>query len=1085
MPAGLKIYATLTGFEASVGYPASSAYRRFQTGDRYFLGSSGADERGAKFTATNKVTKTVDEILADGNHHACVTFFAVFALLVCSIYVSAQSNASIQGEVTDQNGAVIPEARITLRSEMIGVERKTVTDSGGRYEIAALPLGDYTVEVRSNGFKTQMIHGIHVAVRQIVNQDIRMDVGDITQLVSVTSNTPLVERTTISVGQVIDDHIVQQLPLNGRHFIDLALLVPGSVTPPQNGFLSAPVRGLGSAGLNTAGNREDAVNVQINGITLNDEINNVITLLPPVSSIQEFKIDNSSFSAEYGRNSGGIINVATRQGTNDFHGEIFEFFRNDALDARNFFNFTTSQPPPFKRNQFGGAVGGPLMLPRFGEGGPAIGYNGRSRTFFFFSYEGLRQQQGIDLNSLVLSDGQRASVSDPIIRRLVELIPRANFTDSSGGARFIGSTAATVLVDQWTIDISHSLTRRDLVHGYYAIQHDDRNEPTLAGNTTPGFGDIREGVRQIFTLNETHIFSHVVVNEARFGFNRSYILARSAALLNSEEFGIANGVNEPIGLPTINVAGGLNFGGPFPLTTRGDTNFVASDTLSRVHGRHSIKVGGEYRLILSNMSSRDPGAFNFPSVAAFIVGNANSFSITLGDRSASISQGALDVFVQDNFKWRPNVTFEMGLRYAWNMTPTERFNRFVVFDPTTVSLVRVGVDIDQVYKTNAKNFQPRLGLVWDPFKDGRTSVRAAYAIATEQPLVNAVQTTTANPPFALPLTVTGTVRLDNAINLASAAGLAPVTIDHGYENLYLQSWNLNVQREILPNLAVMVGYFGAKSTHLRISRNINQPVNGARPFPRLSSSSPILPGTTLGNITQVEGTGNSIYNGLWVTVTRRLSRGLQLNASYTWSKSIDYNSSSAQPTVITVQNSYDLMGDRGLSDFDARHRLVVSAIYELPFKGNLIKEGWQLACIVQAQSGNPLNIITTNSTVNGVANTLRPDVAGPVEIIGSVDRWFDTSRFTQVPRFGNLGRNVIIGPGFNNVDFSILKNIKLDETRRLEMRAEAFDLFNHASFGQPGGVVGSAGFGRITNTRFPTGDSGSSRQLQFAVKFMF
>jgi hypothetical protein len=1014
------------------------------------------------------------------------TPLATLLLLTLFVPARAQSTTTLRGRVIDPNGSVVPGANVTARNRANGAERVAETGGEGFYQIAALTVGSYRLEVRAAGFRTEVVEGLNVEVGRIAVQDFQLEVGDISQLVNVTSDMPLVERATISVGQVINERTVQELPLNGRHFIDLSLLVPGSVTPPQNGLFSSPTRGQGSLALNTAGNREDTGNYQINGINLNDQINNVISFLPPISSIQEFKVDNSTFSAEYGRNSGAIVNIATRQGTNEFHGELFEFFRNDALDARNFFNFTSSRPPPFKRNQFGGAVGGPLMLPRLGEGGPIAGYSGRNRTFFFFSYEGLRQQQGIDLNSLVLSDGQRASVSDPVIRRLVELIPRANLTDSSGAARFIGSATAAATVDQWTIDISHSLTKRDLVHGFYAVQRDDRNEPTLQGNTIPGFGDTRRGLRQIFTLNATHIFSPVLVNEARAGFNRNYVLGFTDAQLNSAEFGIRNGIDQPIGLPQINVAGGLNFGGPSTLPQgRADTSFVVSDALSLLRGRHSIKVGGEYRRYFSNLFILDAGTFNFPSVAAFDEDRASSFSITLGDRSSSISQGALDLFVQDSFKWRPNLTFELGLRYEWNMTPTERFDRFVVFDPTTVSLIRVGTSLDQVYKTNSKNFQPRLGLAWDPFKDGRTSVRAAYAVMTEQPMVNAVQTTASNPPFATPLNVNGTVRLDNAINLAGAAGVAPATVDSDYDNSYVQSWNLNVQRELLPGFAVMVGYFGSKGTHLRISRNLNQPVNGVRPFPHLSPSSTILPGASLGNITQVEGTGNSSYNALWATVTRRFSRGLQLNASYTWSKSIDYNSLSSPPTAVPVQNSYDLRGDRGLSDYDARQRLVVSVIYELPFKGNSLKEGWQLACIVQSQSGNPVNIITTNSTVNGVANTLRPDVTGPINIIGSVDRWFDTSVFTPVARFGSLGRNTVLGPGFNNVDFSVLKNIKLDETRRLQFRAEAFDLFNHANFGQPGRVVGSAAFGRITNTRFPTGDAGSSRQLQLALKFMF
>jgi len=996
-----------------------------------------------------------------------------------------QSTAVLQGRVVDQNGFVVPRTEVSVRNNGTGVARTGETDSEGNYQIAALPVGTYRVEVKAGGFRTEIVEHLSIEVARIVVQDFRLEVGDITQTINVTSDTPLVEIATVSVGQVINERTVQEIPLNGRYLTDLALLTPGSVTPPQNGFLSPPTRGGGSLGLNTAGNREETVNFQINGITINDQLVNLLLFNPPLTSIREFKIDNSTFSAEYGRNSGAIVNVATRSGTQEFHGELYEFFRNDALDARNFFNFTSPRPPPFKRNQFGGAIGGPIYLPRFGEDGPVF-RSGKDRAFFFFNYEVLRQRQGVDLNSLVLSDAQRASVADPVIRKLIELIPRANSFDSAGTPRFVGSAPASADVNAWTIDISYNLSERDRLHGYYVYQHALRTEPNIQGNTIPGFGNTRLGLRQLLTLNETHILGPSLVNEVRLGFNRIYFTDAPDAALNPVDFGINNGVNSPIGIPQINIAGGLNLGGPAQIPQgRGDTTIVVSDTLSYLRGRHSLKFGGEYRLFYNNNFTKDTGSFNFPSVAAFLAGNANSFSITLDDRVNSIKQDSIGLFVQDSFKWRPNLTLELGVRYDLNMTPTERYDRFIVFDPQTASLLRVGRDIAQPYRTNNKNFQPRVGLAWDPFGNGKISVRAAYAILVEQPMTDVVFGTSTNPPLARPLSFTGTVRLDNAINLARAAGNSLITVDYNYKNAYVQSWNLNVQRELLPDLAVMVGYFGSKGTHLRISRNINQPINGVRPFPQLSNSSPELPGALIGNITQVEGTGNSSYNALWASATKRFSHGLQFNASYTWSKSIDYNSLSSPPTTVTVQNSYDLRGDRGLSDFDARHRLVASAIYELPFTGNRIKEGWQFAAIVQSQSGNPVNIITTNSTVNGVANTLRPDVAGPVGIFGPVDRWFDTSAFTPVARFGNLGRNVIIGPGFSNVDFSLLKNIKLNERMRLQMRAEVFDLFNHASFGQPGRVAGSQNFGRISNTRFPTGDSGSSRQMQFALKFLF
>jgi TonB dependent receptor-like, beta-barrel len=465
-----------------------------------------------------------------------------------------------------------------------------------------------------------------------------------------------------------------------------------------------------------------------------------------------------------------------------------------------------------------------------------------------------------------------------------------------------------------------------------------------------------------------------------------------------------------------------------------------------------------------------------------MAGTGNSFNITLGSQSSSINEDALGFFIQDNFNLRRNLTLELGLRYEWNMTPTERYDRFIIFDPVTASLVRVGTNIDRVYQQNNKNFQPRVGIAWDPFGDGRTSVRAAYGLLTDQPMTSVVIGTSTNPPLAIPLTFTGSIRLDNAIDSAMVAGLAPQSIDHGFENAYVQSWNLNVQRELTPNLAITVGYFGSKGTHLIIRRNLNQPVDGVRPYRNLSGSSPILPGATLGNITQVESNGNSSYNALWVSAVQRLARGVQLNASYTWSRSIDYNSFSTGGIV--GQNSYDLRGDRGLSDYDARHRFVISLLYELPFRGNRLVTGWQIGAIAQSQSGNPVNIVTSNATVNRVSGTLRPDVSGPVTINGNVDQWFDTLAFAEVSRFGNLGRNVITGPDFNNTDFTIIKNTKFAENLRLQFRAEFFDVFNHANFGQPGNVVGSPQFGRIVNTRFPTGETGSSRQIQFAVKFI-
>jgi hypothetical protein len=1013
---------------------------------------------------------------------------AVLLVIGSTAFGRPQSTAVLQGTITDQSGALISGVKITVRNQATGAERTTQTDTNGTYQVAALPVGTYRIEIRADGFQTQVVSNLTLEVSQTVVQNFQLKVGGVNQEINITGDAPVVESTTTTVGQVIGQKTVQEIPLNGRHFVDLGLLIPGSVTPPQNGFLTAPLRGQGSFAFNTAGNREDTVNFMINGVNLNDMVQNQITFQPSINTVQEFKVDNSTFSAEYGRNSGAIVNIATRSGSNEWHGEAFEFLRNDALDARNFFDGLNN--PPFKRNQFGGAFGGPII---------------KDRTFFFFTYEGLRQRQGLTINSNVLTDAQRASITDPVVQKLATFIPEPN----SGGSRFVGSATAPVNIDQWTGDVSHALGKDDRIHGYYAFQRDKRGEPTLQGNTMPGFGDTRQSHRQIFTLNEIHTFGSSVVNEARFGFNRIFITFTPTQELNPADFGIRNGINEPLALPQISITGfTFNFGGPagFP-QGRGDTSFVGSDTVSYLHGRHSLKFGGEFRRFLNNNFNSNGGSFAFPNVDAFLAGNANNFNVTVGGVTSSISTAALGLFAQDNFKLRPNLTLEMGLRYDWFTSPTERFDRFIVFDPASQSLLQNNNGIDQIYETNNKNFQPRIGIAWDPFGDGKTSVRAGYAILADQPVTNIVTGAASNPPLATPLTFTGNIKFENAIDVANAAGLAPNTVDHSFNNAYVQSWNLNIQREITNTFGVQVGYFGSKGSHLRISRNINQPIAGLRPFPSLSTSSPILPGHSLLNITQIGSGGNSSYNALWVTANKRLGNGLQFSASYTWSKSLDYNSLNSQGVV--VQNSYDIRNDRGLSDFDARNRFVVSAIYQLPFKGSRIKEGWQLSTITQAQSGNPVNIVT-NLGFTGVQNTVRPDLIGAIDVLGHPTQWFNNiacdptkscpaDAVFALPvlggnHFGSLGRNVLIGPGFANTDVSLLKTTRITERLRVQFRAEVFDVFNHANFGQPGRVLPSfdaagkplaSSFGVITSTRFPTGDSGSSRQVQFALKLLF
>jgi hypothetical protein len=1012
--------------------------------------------------------------------------FCLVLLTSWNLTAFAQSTATLHGTVTDPQGATVVGARVTVRNVATGIERTTQSDSAGSYSFPSMPIGTYRVEISAEGFEQTVLEGITLEVSQTVEENIQMKVGVMTQEVTVTSEAPVVDSSTTTVGQVINERTVQDIPLNGRHFVDLGLLVPGTVTPPQNGFLTAPLRGQGSFAIDTAGNREDTTNFMINGVNLNDMAQNQITFQPSISTVQEFKVDNSTFSAQYGRNSGSIVNIATRSGTNQWHGEAFDFFRNNILDARNFF---VPQIGEFRRNQFGGSVGAPIK---------------KDKAFFFFSYEGTRQRQAIPFNNPVLGTTDRAAVTDPAAKQLLQFIPQAN-SSINGAPAFVGSGTAPVNIDQWTLDIGYNLTQNDHLHGYYAFQRDLRDEPSLQGNTIPGFGDTRQSHRQILTLGDTHTFGASLVNDVRVGFSRIFITFSPIQDLNPASFGINEGVDQNLALPQITIASlGLNFGGPsgFP-QGRGDTTYVAADTLSYLRGNHSFNFGGEYRTFLNNNFTSTAGTITVPTVAAFQTGGVSSFNNTIGEVSSSLATKSVGLFATDSYKIKPGLTLDLGFRYDINTPPSERYNRYVVFDPTTDQLVQTG----HIYDTNTHNFEPRIGFAWDPFKDGKTVIRGAYAILYDQPVTGSVGGPSGNPPLADPVaaqSTTAKISLDNPLASAAASGLAPSTIDQHFKEPYVQDWNLNVQRQISPTLGILVGYFASKGTHLRLSDNLNAIVNGVRPFPALSPESAIDPGVKLNNITNVDGVGNSSYQALWLTANKRVGHNLQFNASYTYSKSIDYNSLSTQGVV--VQNSNDLVNDRGLSDFNATHRFVINWIYDLPFHENRLVEGWQISGITQYQTGNPLNLVIGGVSGFTGNTTLRPDVIGPITYSGNPNQWFSNSicdprlgpcaagSVFEIPvsasgvfHFGDLGRNVIIGPGFSNTDFSIAKSTRIHESYRFEFRADFFDIFNHPNFGQPGGTVilPTKVFGVVTNTRFQPGDSGSSRQIQLALNFKF
>jgi Carboxypeptidase regulatory-like domain len=449
--------------------------------------------------------------------------------------------------VVDVSEGAVSGATISMRNHSTGFIQSASTDAEGRYHVAVIPAGSYEVTASANGFRTEVIKELRIEVGRALVRDFHLELGGQSETIVVQAELPLLDRVATTVGHVVGAQTVQEIPLNGRHFTDLGLLVPGSVAPSATGFSTTPLRGTGALAINTSGNREEAVAFVVNGVTTNNLTFGSLMFQPPLASVREFRVDNSAFSPEYGHVSGAIVNIVTQSGTDRVRGEAFEFLRNDALDARNFFEFTTAEPHPFKRNQFGGSLGAPLI---------------RGSLFVFGTYEGIRQRQGLDMNSLVLSDEERAVASDPGMRRLVELIPRANYVDRDGTSRFVGSATAAVDADRWTIDLRHNAGQNDRFHAFYGRQLIYTIEPGWQGTTIPGFGLRARNLRTVLTVNQTHLFGPTLFNEARFGRSTLASLNKPHAELNPAAFGIQNGVVRPIGLPQILVAGGLDFGGP-------------------------------------------------------------------------------------------------------------------------------------------------------------------------------------------------------------------------------------------------------------------------------------------------------------------------------------------------------------------------------------------------------------------------------------------------------------------------------------------------------------------------------------------
>ncbi len=1023
--------------------------------------------------------------------------------ILFSVTPARAQNAALAGVVKDSSGAVIPQTSVTLTNQHSGISVSTQSDAGGRFEFLTVVPGTYSLKAERQGFKSHEQSPIRLEVDERSRLDIALEVGNVAETVTVTAEVPLVRTLDASVGGVVENRRIMEMPLNGRFFLDLANLLPATVHSTNPRTFLATGTAAGAFGINTAGAREDQVNFLVEGIDLNDMAQNQMTFQPNIEFVQEFKIQASSFSAELGRSSGAVIYAVMRSGTNNLHGDVYEFFRNDVLDARNFFDqprpvakqLTGREISPFKRNIFGAAVGGPIRIPGV--------YDGRNRTVFFATYEGRRQAESETLRARVPTAAELAGITNPVVRSLVSLLPREN---ASLPFNFVSSGGRTRTLDQMTGKVDHQFAGSDHLAGTYLFQRDSRVEPSNIGaNNIPGFGDFRPARRQFLAVNASHLFGPRAVNEFRFGFNRVRISFVGQTKSDASAVGLNTGETGPTTLPRILVPGLLSFGNPanFP-QGRADTTFQYSDVFSLRQGSHSLKFGGEIRRVWNNnFDAATRGQVEFNTFADFLAGNVRRFTKAVGEVSPGLRVLALNTFVQDDWTVRSHFTLSLGLRYELNAVPSEIHKRQTIFDPAAATLHRIGEPgFSEPYHSDTNNIGPRAGFAWDPFGHGKTAVRASYGIFYDQPTANVVGPgrISGNPPFRTTFDY-DSVTVNNLFGAAGAPRSPVLTnVDRNFRSDYVQEWNFNIQQEVVTNTRLEVSYVGSKGTGLRLLRDINARApspagTGPRPFP------------AFGRINQEESASKSNYNALWVSLQRRLPRGLLFTANYAWSKSMDLNSvGSANPQI---QNPQNLRAERAVSDFDARHRVTVSAIYELPFHlghtpaiARRALTGWQLSGVMTLQSGSPVApLLTADRSGTGdffdrpnrVGDAFAPGPGCPKTRTPAC--WFNPSAFALPPagQFGNAGRNILVGPGLNDFDLGAFKNNRIGERYNIQFRAQIYNLFNHPNFGSPTLAFSAptpanpnpSNFGVVRATRAPRGDASSSRQIEFGLKFYY
>jgi hypothetical protein len=1058
--------------------------------------------------------------------------------LLGGIAAAQVTTGSIIGTVKDSAGAVLPGVSIKLTNTETGATRTVIADELGRYNAPQLPLGGYEISAELPGFQTAVRRGVTLTIGREAVVDFTLQVGAVSQELTVNAEAALVSTTNANLSYLIDDKKIRDLPLNGRNYTQLATLQPG-VIPILADLSRNDVSGGHGLKMSIGGAQSTQNSFLMDGQDVTDYSGqtpgSVAGTNLGIDAIREFTITTNNYSSEYGLVAGGVMNVVTNSGTNAFHGSGFEFLRNSALDAKNYFDPADQKIPAFKRNQFGGVIGGPIK---------------KDKVFFLGSYEGLRERLGLTYNTpvpnarahqgyLPINGVEQFIGVHPGVQAMMNLYHLPNGPDNGDGTgQFINNPIQPSTENYALGRIDDQLSDKNSLYGRYVFDQADVLRPGQLGI----YGTTKYGRNQFFQLALTRVISPSWINEVRGAFNRTY-----------GSFGAAYFQDVPVAQLSVlqgrdlasiwDITGGQAIAliptsdGVFIETPRRFTNniFEFADNASYLRGAHSFKFGAILKNYLSNpMNNRNyMGTINFPSVRDFMTGTPSQILGQIVDSQLSYRQELFGWFVQDDIKVSPRLSMTIGLRHEFVTAPSERYGRAASMKTVFDSGPALG---QPLFVPHKDNFAPRIGLAWNPSGDGKTSVRLGAGAFQEQLVPGVLRYTYASMPhitksFTLLAPGTGVLRVDpNAVPASAATGL---NFQSNPSSPTRYQWSLDIQREVVSGTTVSVAYVGARGVHLQYNPSINEFTPTCWPNNCTDNASYFYPGGTprinprFTTINAHRWDGNSYYHSFQANITRRFTNGLQYQGSYTWSRNLDTAATSFASGVVSLnaggpQNPFNMRAEKGLSPIDPRHQFSSNLTYDLPLAKNTqgivkaIASGWQSNLIATLRAGVPFNITSGYTGTDGLGRSRsgftqgtnaadRPSLAPGAKIrtsgttdgcqgvapgtkLGTSSQWFDPCVFILPPvgTFGNLAKNAVIGPGLADVDFAMKKQFNITERTNLQFRAEAFNLFNHPNFGNmivpifsgsTGARNGSAG--RIIDT------STTSRQIQFALRLAF